>query len=426
MKADRIPVTESDPSPMSNRVPELDGIRGLAILLVLSWHYIANPLFAGPLTPNDHPLAVSTMGWLWSGVDLFFVLSGFLIGKSLLDHRESPRYFQSFYLRRVARTFPLYFLSLAIFMATSWLCFGPAMTGCLELFRNIDAIKELLLTSWPWWSFFTFTQNFFMALDQNLGILWLGVTWSLAVEEQFYLLLPLVIRFVPVRVLPYLLVAGCVCAVLLRRDFSGTSGFVLMPARMDSLFLGVLVAYVTRVPRYLQAIRRLRFILPAVFVGLLIVGLLVFHPSYLDRYNKTWLAILWAVLLLTVVAGSPLIVRFLRLSTLVQLGIISYGVYLFHQPVYGLVYGIVRHNQVEPMFGMANALMTLLSLVITLAVAFLLHRWIEAPFIRLGHRLTANEQRPAVAQSFIGKPVPLGEVPAQTGSMDVSRHPTNG
>jgi len=311
-------------------------------------------------------------------------------------------------------------------MTLSWFCLGPGMGVCLVQFQNLPAIKFLLFNPWPWWSFFTFTQNFFMALDQDFVILWLGITWSLAVEEQFYLFLPLIIRFVPNRLLPYLLIGGCVGAVLLRRELSGFEGFVLMPARVDSLFLGVFVAYLTREPRYLRAIRRQKVLLPGVFVGVLIAGLFVFHPSYLEAYNKAWLAILWATLLLCVIAGSPLVVRLLRVQALVRLGIISYGVYLFHEPIYGLVYGFLLHDFVEPMYGMVNVLMALISLVITLTVSSLLYRWVEAPFIRLGHGLTTSKPTARVIQPSFGEPVLMSHIQEQTSSLDVSRDPTKG
>jgi peptidoglycan/LPS O-acetylase OafA/YrhL len=96
------------PSPISSsvRIPALDGLRGIAILLVLLWHSIFHVSF------NHHPLMNRLVGigsLSWSGVDLFFVLSGFLIGGILLDNRDSPRFFKTFYLRRAYRILPLYF-----------------------------------------------------------------------------------------------------------------------------------------------------------------------------------------------------------------------------------------------------------------------------------------------------------------------------
>src|SRR5216117_2710692 len=89
------------------RIPELDGIRGLAILLVLVWHYWASRVHP----PLGSAFAGIWMlcGLTWSGVDLFFVLSGFLIGGVLLEQRDSANYFKTFYVRRVCRIFPIYF-----------------------------------------------------------------------------------------------------------------------------------------------------------------------------------------------------------------------------------------------------------------------------------------------------------------------------
>lgn len=140
------------------RVPELDGLRGLAILLVLIWHYglavlkIPIGLFAGPL--------ILILNLAWSGVDLFFVLSGFLIGGILLDNREAPYYFKAFYTRRIFRIFPLYFMWLAIFALVVLLALPSAPA---------TPAAWLWGSPLPWWSYVTFTQNFVMS---SIGALW--------------------------------------------------------------------------------------------------------------------------------------------------------------------------------------------------------------------------------------------------------------
>ena len=96
---------------LSGRIPELDGVRGLAIALVILCHYGAHQMTSTPGTALNFLHIALTFGWV--GVDLFFVLSGFLIGGILMDHRDSPRYFSTFYLRRVCRIFPIYYLWLA-------------------------------------------------------------------------------------------------------------------------------------------------------------------------------------------------------------------------------------------------------------------------------------------------------------------------
>lgn len=97
----------------SKRIPQLDGLRGIAILLILIWHYVVCQV---SYFPNLFCVQViQALNFTWSGVDLFFVLSGFLIGGILLDHRKADNYFQVFYIRRICRIFPLYFLWMAIF-----------------------------------------------------------------------------------------------------------------------------------------------------------------------------------------------------------------------------------------------------------------------------------------------------------------------
>lgn len=173
----------------TSRVPQLDGLRGLAILLVLIWHYVACQM-----DPKWGSLGLETFGFrvadtlhalismTWSGVDLFFVLSGFLLGGILMDHKTSPSFFMTFYVRRVCRLFPLYYLLLLLFGLTTLAPLSQACPGLNWLFDH----------PLPMWSYATFTQNFQMAFKELIGANWLGVTWSLAVEEQFYLILPLI------------------------------------------------------------------------------------------------------------------------------------------------------------------------------------------------------------------------------------------
>ena len=125
------------------RIPALDGLRGLAILLVLLWHYLQN-LLRDELGPAAVQLK-RALALSWSGVDLFFVLSGFLIAGLLLDHRGSERYFRTFYIRRVCRIFPLYYAHLALF-ALVLTCLTaralPTVAGLLETFRRRHQVQR--------------------------------------------------------------------------------------------------------------------------------------------------------------------------------------------------------------------------------------------------------------------------------------------
>ena len=173
---------------LAGRIPELDGIRGLAILLVIVWHYFVSS------APNVKPhtdvyYVLSAFRLAWSGVDLFFVLSGFLIVGILYDARTRGSYFLTFYARRFYRILPLYSVVLALFLIG--LALRPNFPS-----PNYQAIFNRTLPLWP---YFPFLQNFAMAWSQTLGPTWLSITWSLAIEEQFYILLPLAIRFLDRR-----------------------------------------------------------------------------------------------------------------------------------------------------------------------------------------------------------------------------------
>src|SRR5580658_7786517 len=182
--------TLTPPPDFTRRIPQLDGLRGVAIAMVLAYHYADSVINDGPRFMK--PLLRATcLGW--SGVDLFFVLSGFLIGGILLDARESSNYFRVFYRRRAFRILPLYFAFLAL------------------VFLPVHFQSDI-----PWRACIFFYQNFWMALHNRLGEYTLNPTWSLAVEEQFYLTLPVLIYFVRPRRLIWIVCGGIIFAPLMR------------------------------------------------------------------------------------------------------------------------------------------------------------------------------------------------------------------
>jgi peptidoglycan/LPS O-acetylase OafA/YrhL len=152
-------------------------MRGIACLAVLLDHCIFSNIPAGSF-PGLYRLS----GWLISGVDLFFVLSGFLIGGILLDHKNTTNYFRVFWTRRVGRIMPVYYLLLATFFTV--LLIRPWLPA-----PWLDAF--LLKDMMPVWTYPLFVQNIAQALDGgDGGARWVASTWSLGIEEQFYLLLP--------------------------------------------------------------------------------------------------------------------------------------------------------------------------------------------------------------------------------------------
>ena len=355
------------------RIPELDGVRGCAILLVLLWHYVAEQIHA-PL----HSAAgrvVQVLGLCWSGVDLFFVLSGFLIAGILLDHRGAANYFRVFYIRRVCRIFPLYFLLLGLFVV-----------GAATAVGRDPRFHQLFAAPMPLWSYALFVQNIVMGARETFGAGWLGVTWSLAVEEQFYLVLPLVVFLVPRRVLPQALLAAVLCAPVLRGLTGGFESFVGMPWRADSLLMGALLACGLRAPGFVAAAGRHRRGLRTLFLMLLAgAAVMTWKKHVFGMLDHSWLAALYAlVIFLPLLGRDGRFARALRFPGLTWLGRVSYGVYMFHQPVSGLVHGWLR-GAVPGIQSARDAGITLLALALTLLAAAASYYLIEQPIFRYGH-----------------------------------------
>lgn len=325
------------------RYPELDGLRGIAILMVIETHYhILAFLVTGIGLPQLVPLLL--LGW--SGVDLFFVLSGFLLGGILLDNKGASNYFRVFYTRRVCRIFPLYFL-----VVIPLLIIPPPL--------GLGLVGSFFGESLPSWTYLTYTQNFAMAEEGRLGTAWLAPTWSLAVEEQFYLILPFLIRFVSREKLPYLL-AGLILAATLSRlailafhphgDFAF---FVLLPSRAEPLLLGVLGAWAVRNERCLNfLLTRRRFLYGVLALLTMGAALLALGPyssppqTFSDFFPPTYgfalLGLLYVCALLIAVTEKRGLVSFVTRNRLLgKVGIIAYGMYLLHLPILLLLFWLV-------------------------------------------------------------------------------------
>jgi peptidoglycan/LPS O-acetylase OafA/YrhL len=206
------------------KIKEIDGLRAVAILMVVAWHYLG---------ASDGPQSLPWRMFIFgrSGVDLFFVLSGYLITSILLNNRASPNYFSAFYGRRAFRILPIYGVMLSLFLAGK-------ISGAGHVFFD---------GALPWWSYALGVQNIWMAIDQTYGAIWLAGTWSLAIEEQFYLLFPLIVLWLPPAALRRLLIAtlvlcpaGRIISYLAGDEFGY---YVLMPLRADILAVGALIAW---------------------------------------------------------------------------------------------------------------------------------------------------------------------------------------
>ncbi len=376
--------------------------------MVLVWHYVVVFEFENmeQLGPSDIPLLylAQYLDFTWSGVDLFFVLSGFLIGGILIDNRGAGSFFSTFYARRVCRIFPLYYLSLLVF----FLAFFTVPASFLEWLLG-DAFGWLFAQPLPAWAYVTMTQNLVSAYQGAFGPLWLAMTWSLAVEEQFYLTLPLLVWFVSGKRLPFLLAGLALAAPLLRTaiasqidvQFSAQQAniatYMLMACRADSLLLGVLCACVVRNDACISWLRTHTKALYGVFVSLAVtgtslvllrVGELALGPFLPEMYyyGYSWLALLYSCILLIAVTERRGIVTFItRRPSLGWLGVIAFGVYLFHQPVLGILHGLILGQQPH-LHTWSDLAVTLGALVITLVLASVSWIFFEKRVLDWGRR----------------------------------------
>lgn len=289
------------------RVPGLDGVRGVAILIVMLYHFLR--IFADNSLMGKGLHAVLSGGWL--GVDVFFVLSGFLITGILLRTRERPRYYLNFYARRFLRIFPLYYTVLFLLL--------------------------LLGLSFPRLACFGFVSNW---LPNNVQLPWVGNLWSLAIEEQFYLVWPTLVLLLPVSRFPWfcMAVAGAsiACRVALAALGHLDWAYSFTICRLDGLALGSLLAWIATVPGApgLPSIARpLRAAAVGALAGLGVMLLLLRTldaSSALALSMAPELAGLGAAGMIAA-AHSAKSGGVLNNSVLIWFGQYSYGLYLIHQ-----------------------------------------------------------------------------------------------
>jgi peptidoglycan/LPS O-acetylase OafA/YrhL len=362
---------------LAHRIPELDGIRGLAILLVLIFHCVFQLVILNEQSEwQIKPLLLFRLSW--SGVDLFFVLSGFLIGGILLDAKCADGYYRTFYFRRFYRIAPIYAILLILFAIGNY-CVPSAATPLGELFNYREGL--------PLWSYLLFLQNCFMALHHSFGSRWMSVTWSLAVEEQFYLLLPFVVRRLSRSgiagfAIGMIVVAPVLRGILERHAVSGLV-FSLLPCRSDALGLGLLVAIACRNQTawtWLGAHRRYVYAAFAVLGS----GVLVWTLWGLEL-GYTWLAGFYTSLLVLVVVTPGRVERLVfRSSLLSRLGTVAYAVYLFHLGILWLFHYAFA-GAVPSIHDLSTLCITLFSAGTVLLLSAISWRVLEKPLIKRAH-----------------------------------------
>lgn len=309
-------------------MPQLDTLRTIAVLLVLISHWLIDNEFLYKLSLGIY------------GVTLFFVLSGFLISQILLKSRsvaekKGQNMFHSvkqFYIRRILRIFPIYYITLII------------------LYRyNIESIRDIFI-----W-YITYTQNIFIFLTND----WHGLLshlWTLAVEEQFYLVWPFVILFIPKRFLFPSIIAIILIGPLSRAILYSLYGdmgesflfYVLTPSCMDAFGLGALVAYYRSNNKYAFDFKSVQSKLFIVFVFIFLIllhgdsgilystiGQLLNYKLFQHFFYKLAISVLCFYLVSKVSIGfTGVLKKVFENKVLTYLGKISYGLYLFHPYVH--------------------------------------------------------------------------------------------
>jgi peptidoglycan/LPS O-acetylase OafA/YrhL len=371
---------------LSRRIPELDGIRGIAIGMVIFYHYFTFPATARVGSFLWYLLLPGRLGW--SGVDLFFVLSGFLIGGILLDERRASNYFKVFYTRRFFRIVPIYMVFLGCYFAVAAASRAAKLSG----------LSWMTDAQLPWYCYVLFLQNFWMTVGNTFGPPPLGILWSLAVEEQFYLTLPWLVRFLNPKRLTQVVIEGLLLAPILRIAAYAlwpkytNAWFVLMPCRADALLFGVLAAITLRDASWRGKLESnrilLRFLLVVLAIGIPLLTQMYYIPYGFPTVSLgfTWIAVFYVlVLVYALTQREGWIARCLRWRWLRWLGTIAYGAYLFHQLILESAFGLIWGH--GPIFEKTpNVLLTLIALAGTLLLCRLSWNYFEKPLIQFGHR----------------------------------------
>jgi peptidoglycan/LPS O-acetylase OafA/YrhL len=240
---------------------DLDGLRGVAVLLVVFFHYVCHSGYFRHLGPRPIALFLDS---LWSGVDIFFVLSGFLIGGIIFDHGSSDNFFRVFYSRRALRILPVAFFAIAF----SFLVI-PIFNSAVVPQSQVPALAYLL-----------FINNFWTARGLT-PYAPLRPLWSLAIEEQFYLIAPALMSYIGSRPRTVLLAGMTLVSPLLRMHGWALSPWDFTFFRFDGFAAGMLVAVMLRNPRFWEFADRSRMLINYAVLGLLIATLLFsISPKY--------------------------------------------------------------------------------------------------------------------------------------------------
>lgn len=392
-------------------IPELDGLRGLAIAMVLVHHM---GVFQD--TGRYSTLLSHVGGPGWVGVDLFFVLSGFLITGILLRTKSQAHYLRNFYARRALRIFPLYFCYLAVWqlaLGIHWV--APPLDQAIS--RDIP---------WVW----LYATNLKILFSGDFLNVFLNHFWSLSVEEHFYFIWPTVVLFFDSSKLRKLCLWGILGVVALRcalvlGSLPGSAVYTLTPCRMDGFFIGGLAALLFQKAPVSQRLRRPAIALlmgcgAAVLASCIVNGSFTWSTGFMKTvgYTLTSLAF-FALLTLTLLErGRGWLSHVFGSKPLRFLGKYSYALYVLHQPIYVFFESALPTTRLIEATGSTNLgflIHSSISIALSIGAALISWNLLEMPFLRLkslfeyrGAVQPAHSAVPAMAERL---PVVASAVP---------------
>jgi peptidoglycan/LPS O-acetylase OafA/YrhL len=379
-------------------LPALDGLRGVAVLLVVLLHFtmqIQKP--AGLATF----LLKRVFFFGWSGVDLFFVLSGFLITGILDDAKGTSNYFRVFYARRMLRILPLYYGALLVVFVTPYLV-------SLEGGRFVVPLTDQL---WYWF----YLQNVHPLPQPFVGLV--GHFWTLAIEEQFYLVWPVIVLLLSRRSALWL----CMILLPLSIIYRAFTGYVVPTlgsytdtfAHLDGLAVGSALALLYRIPGATDRIKRwLPILAPAS-----LVGIVVLYAAGMEHVRHlllgTSVAVVYGCLLLySVELRKGLVASFLRSKIMRFFGRYSYGMYVLHLPLLTIAVKVTGISPKRLAFGGSELLGAVLyvSMFLTAVTfaAWISYNVYEKRFLRLKRRFVYRRPLEAAAGSGLQEPAVTG------------------
>jgi peptidoglycan/LPS O-acetylase OafA/YrhL len=369
--------------------PELDGLRFVAFMMVYLFHGgVSQGLLARLVGSRVAAVFVDNGGY---GVQLFFILSGYLITALLL--REEARYghiaLRAFWVRRILRIWPLYYLVLVIGFFLL-----PALDGHIGSRSYSEMLRIHLLP------FVCFLGNWSMALVSPIQYDWLSVLWSVCVEEQFYIIVPLLIAVCPPRarrLLVGLLIIGSIAVRWACAQRSGSQLMIVFNtfAQFDTLLSGVFLALVmgwkSDRPILTKWLRWLQWPL------YLMIGWVLSRPNLGEGtpFHRTW-DFVWVWLcgvgvVVVAVWGQGWLRAALSYSRIVWLGKISYGLYMYHEVA---LWARGHAYEQLPWFPNNGELITIGTLVLTIGLAAASYYGYERRFLELKRRWTRVPSRP--------------------------------